>query len=114
MTGTLQLGLTRLERRGDEWFVVCPTSLLGEETDWWIAVETAFVGALDVSVAPFLSVATLLAARHGQDIEIAERVADVHVTDCRAAATILHEWWGWRVPPGRWPRLARDCCWAAR
>jgi hypothetical protein len=98
MTGTLQLGSTRLERRADEWFVVCPAELLGETTEWWISVETAFVGALDVSPAPFLSVATLLAARHGQDIEIVEPVAEVHVANCRAAAAILHEWWGWRIP----------------
>ena len=108
MTGTLQLGSTRLDRRGNDWFVVCPVELLGEASDWWISVETAFVGALDVSPSPFLSVATLLAALHGQDIEIVEPVSDVHVANCRAAAAILHEWWGWRVPQVRYVSSAVD------
>ena len=106
MTGTLHVGHTRLERRAHGWFVICSTEMLGEAEEWWISAETAFVGALDVSPTPFLSVATLLAARHGLDIEIAEPVADMHVTNCRAAASLLHEWWGWRVPQIRYVNSA--------
>jgi hypothetical protein len=94
----MRLGSARLEPYEDGWRIVCSVDLQGVTADWWIAVETAAAASLDVSAAPFLSVATLLASRHGEDLYIEQPVSSRHVHNCRAAARIFAGWWGWHVP----------------
>lgn len=78
--------------------IVADVEIGGETRPWWIAVPRACEGLIDLGASPMLPVATVIAARIGEDLTFEAAVCPKQLEGARNAAALFSDWWDWRVP----------------
>ena len=70
----------------------------GRAEEWWLEVDRDWSGQLDGGPTPFLPLAGLVAAVHGEDLEVDGVVDPVLLAGLERAADLYLDWWGLRPP----------------
>ena len=77
-----------------------------EPFDLWVAIPEEHREHLDRTATPFIPVATLVAARLGENLRVDAPVSARAVAGARRAGALVSDWWGYRPPRIRADRHA--------
>ena len=84
---------------GPERAVLRTEVTVGDEVrPWWISAPAGLAGWIDVSAAPFLPTAVMVAAALGEDLAVDGAVPGAQLDGASTAVATFSGWWGWRLP----------------
>ena len=97
----MRLTVPELTVTTDRAVVTCIATLGGEDRPWWISVPAEAAGWLDVSLAPFLPTALMVAAALGEDVDVDGALTATQLDGARQAVGTLAPRGRLRVPRPR-------------
>jgi hypothetical protein len=97
----MHLGRAEQRRVGSRVRSSVAVEIDGHGEVWWLEVEQRWSGQVDRGVAPFLPLAGLVAAVHGEDLSIDGPVDPLQREGLDRAAELYRSWWGLRPPAVR-------------